>query len=232
MKEDLLDDIFDLDITKNPPMEKTVNNDVLALSCCAHRLAQNRQSFGFDNSYTVNYLNEDDIRLADDIRKYYAKKYMWRSLKGEYLSDFQRDLIIFISQPDKRKYTDKQEGLIHKLPGFYLNDIVEDEIFARADNSPIDEIHVPPQIRQKTTRSLKPVNVIEIRTRREKKNKYWLKDDRNRMHLLEVNLPNTLEHLWRDLFDSQASMNIEADYFPAQHNDRSFYKVKNWRLEK
>jgi hypothetical protein len=232
MKDTLFDEIFDLDITKTPPMEKTVNNDVLALSCCAHRLVQSKQSFTFDNTYTINHLSEEDIRLADDIRKYYAKKYMWGSLKGEYLSDFQQDLVVFISQPDKRKYTDKQEGLIHKLPGFYLNDIVEDEIFAHADNSPIDEMRVPPQIRQKTTRSLKPINVVEIRTRREKKNKYWLKDDQNRMHLLEVPLPNTLEHLWRSLFDNQEKISIEAHYLPTRQNDRSFYKIIDWKLEK
>lgn len=230
--DELLKDTFAGTYREPTPQIYRLNHDVLAISVCAYRLSTNNPPVSFaNNDFVMSQLSDEDNRVADNIRKYYAKKYMWTTLKGGAVSEFQQSVLDFISNDNRQEYTEKQEGLIHKLPEFYFNDIVVDEIFKNADVSAIDD-PVPKFLRAKYTKTLKPINVIHQKTRQVKENNYWLKDEENRLCLMSISQPNSLEHLWLDFFNNHATIRINAHYLAHQNRNGHFYKIVDWKLEK
>ena len=214
------------------PKIKTMDCDVLALSCCAYRKQSEQTPFVSFQSINPEELIDEDQRNADDIRKYYGKKYLWTSLQSKPLTDYQQTVLNFITNENRRQYIENQEGLIHKLPEFYFNDLITDAIFKNADTSDLDTEKVPPFLRKKYTKPLRPVNVVKSRTKRSKENKYWLKDENNRLCLLSISLPNSLEHMWIDLFNSHAIININGHFLPQRSMSGDYYKIVDWTLEK
>ena len=214
------------------PKVKTIPCDVLALSCCAYRKRDEQHPFLCFQSIDPNDITEEDISLAEAVRKYYGKKYLWISLHNRNLTEFQQTVLNFLTQDNRQQFLETQEGMIHKLPEFYANDQITDAIFKNADTSDLDNTRIPPVLRTKQTKKLHPVDVVEIRNKRSKENKYWLKDDSNRLYLLSIPLPNTLEHMWVDLFNNSSTIKINGHYLPQRSMNGDYYKIVDWKLEK
>lgn len=230
-KSDLFEDIFDR--FESETKLRTLNHDVLALSCCAYRISDQLQQpfLNFENPEVSTNLSDEDFQLAEQIRSYYGKKYLWRILNERNVSEFQTTVLDFISNKEKNVYDQKSEGLIYKLPGFYFNDLVTDEIFKNADTSEIDE-STPRFLRQKYTKILKFVNAIEVRTRRTKENVYWFKDNNNRLNSITIPHPNCLEHLWSDIINNETAVKIHGHYLVNQMDNKYYYKILDWKMEK
>lgn len=232
MTQIILEDLFTTALAPllDQPKLKTTHSDVLAMSCCVYRKQKNDGNFQSFHSINPEDITDEDRRTANDIRKYYGKKYLWSSLNNSSLTEYQKTVFNFLTDDQRDQYLEDREGLIFKLPEFYFNDLVTDEIFKNADVSEIDNI--PAFLRQKQTKSLKPVNVIKSRFKRSKENKYWLKDENNRLCLVSISMPNTLEHLWIDIFNNSVTINVNGHYLPRQTSNGDFYKIVDWRLEK
>lgn len=214
------------------PKLKVAHSDVLAMSVCANRQQNEQNPFQSFQSINEVDITDEDRRTADAVRKYYGKKYLWMSLHNKELTEWQQAALNFLTSENRRQYYENQEGLIHKLPEFYFNDLITDEIFKNADVSDMDIARVPGFLRQKQIKNLKPVNVIKNRTKRSKENKYWLKDDNNRLCLVSIPMPNTLEHMWIDLFNNSVTIKINGHYLPQRTMSGDYYKVVDWTLEK
>ena len=119
-----------LDDLVNDEKSKTfmAPNDLLTISCSAHRLKKLDGKGRSLHSYMPNYINDQDELLRNQIIDYYSKKFMVLKLKGIELTKFRKDLCDFISKdfydPDQKCYVyeEKVYGMIYRLPSFYEYD--------------------------------------------------------------------------------------------------------------
>lgn len=75
------------------------------------------------NVHNLDYVNEEDMRHANEIRSYYTKKLFLRKLKGEHrVSKFKKSMQDILSRDDRNRVTLDDFKLLVKLPWFYHND--------------------------------------------------------------------------------------------------------------
>lgn len=221
-------DIFSqtyVDTSKDPV---TMPVDALALSCCAWRLGQaNNTEYGFQSEHVKENLLPEDFEHAELVRKYYSKKIVWSQLNGKQVSPFRAELLAYLHN-DPKVISESICGMIYRLPFFYQEDQVIDRLMSQADVSPLK---VDLKFESKT-KSLKPMEITKRRSKRDKSNNYWFLDEDRRLCSITVAMPNPLEHLWLDLFDSSAIIKITGRYVEKHREQNSFYQILNWKMEK
>lgn len=187
--------------------------DGLAISVANYR---NRE---LHNAHTG--VIESDYITADNIREYYSKKLVVRTLKGKPLSNFRQDLSDYLSKGYKQSYPEKYLGMIHKLPEFYFYDLEIDSLRLDSTNEPLDtSIGV---------KKLTFVKKLYLSTRSIGLFTFWLHDENKNLYCMQIEKTNALLDLFQSLCE-YGTFNLSGKYIAINKDDLNYYKINNPRL--
>lgn len=166
--------------------------DLLALSVAwkRYRSQTDKVAWRIDNMLEdrlFEYVNEDDIKLADTIRDYYAKKFTVLALKSIELSPFRKDLKELVNS-DGKKFKESLIPLAYRMPEFYEYDVeFEDLLFTyNRQVTDFEGTHA------KQTKKLELVKTFIVNTKRSKRKEYWFSDEFNNLIQHYVDIKNPL----------------------------------------
>ena len=212
-----LDDMF-YEIERMPPAERLVEHpiDSLIVSCKNFRIRQS--IYKSPNSHQIADI---DRQMASDIRDYYGKKLMVRTLKGKPMSKFRQDLSTYLVNNYTTRYAEKYEGMIYRLPEFYTYDQEIDKLRVDSNNT-----------EQQTTigiRTLTPVKKLMSSNKSGTVFHYWFHDHQKHLYKLYVSKDNELQPLFDCVF-AKDELKVTARFMPANQDDLHFSNIKNFKL--
>ncbi len=212
-----LDDMFN-EIESIQPAERLVEHptDSLAISCKNFRIRQAINKY--PNAYEIS---DVDRQMANDIRDYYSKKLMVRTLKGKSMSKFRQDLSTYLTNNYTVRYPEKYEGMIYRLPEFYAYDQEIDKLRMESNN-----------VEQQATigvRTLKPVKKLLSTNKSGTVFHYWFHDSNKHLYKMYVSKDNELQPLFDCIFDKD-ELKVSARFTPANQDDLHYSNIKNLKL--
>jgi hypothetical protein len=125
-------------------------------------------------------------------------------------------------------------GLIYYLPIFYEYDLQLDNV--RTLVNPNQEFkkldkEKKPRALVGLTEALIPLSSILKKNSKNTITEYWLKDTRmDAAVLIKIPKGNSLEHLWKYMFDNSTELKIKGRYIRRSFDDFEYYSVDNWEL--
>jgi len=209
-----LDDLFN-EVT--PPAERLVDHsiDSLITSCKNYRV---RQTLDHEKYYSIT---DADRQMANDIRDYYSKKLMVRTLKGKPMSKFRQDLSTYLTNNYTVRYPEKYEGMIYRLPEFYAYDQEIDKLRIDSNNT-----------EQQTgigVRTLTPVKKLVSTNKSGTVFHYWFHDAKKYLYKMYVSKDNELQPLFDGIFE-KTELLVNARFVPNIQDDLHFSNIKNFKL--
>jgi hypothetical protein len=210
-----LDEMF-LEIEK--PSERLVEHptDSLAISCKNFRIRQATNKY--PNAYEIS---DVDRQMANDIRDYYSKKLMVRTLKGKPISKFRQDLSTYLTNNYTVRYLEKYEGMVYRLPEFYAYDKEIDQLRIESNNT-----------EQQTgigIRTLTPVKKLVSTNKSGTVFHYWFHDSKKHLYKMYVNKDNELQPLFDGVFEKDELV-VNARFVPHTQDDLHFSNIKHFKL--
>ena len=199
--------------------------DVLAISCCKHRLdkSPNFQKRNIVDPVYTTYIQPCDIEASQSIRDYYGKKLIVATLMEEKISPFRKALKDFLAK-DGTAIQNDEMGIAHKLPEFYEYDIAIDAIVE-------DSVTVPNATQLVVgTKELKLVTKLVRKTQRVHKIDYWFKDSADHLCLLKVEGENSLDGVFTKLVNKNTTSRFSANYMPRAKGKLTYFEMKSWDL--
>lgn len=212
--------------------------DILALSVTWHRLRplishgiskivnpSNRPT-KLTDAVLFNEMIQEDRDKANVIRDYYSKKLMMFTLKGQPLTNYRKDLNIFI-HGDCKIVKEEMMPLVYRLPEFHEYDVGLDEMFLELDTR-----FEGSEIAFSTIRTFYPVKKFTVKRKSRKFVEYWMKDEENKPYKIEIDSNNELMHLWDYFYDKGKFHEITLDTVIrfSNRDSISHYKLIKWKL--
>lgn len=206
--QDILDEFEDFEkrLTKEPtPKLIALKDDPVVLACAAYRTYQENPRLRWvDFDQVVVW--QDDREEAERLKAYYRNRFvettfkMLKSTNNQSLSSFRRKLYLLCN--NDLQITDREVGLLHRLPYFYAEDLALDEVMQSTESV---ATHIPAH---KQTLNLTLSKKI-LRSRNSGESyQYWFRDDTNsHAYMLSVKTDNILANL----FDSIAHRPLEVE---------------------
>jgi len=209
----------------NPNVKKyeiiETNEDLMALSTAWYRIRMSRETSTPVEVFPTTLLdkvlfpevNSEDRQHAADIRDYYSKKVMMWKLKGQELTNFQKDMNEFI-HTDGLKFQEKMIPLVYSLPGFYFYD-KEFDVMASEHHTKIATFN------EVTTKKLSLLKVLNSGKRSNKKKDYWFSDDTDHLVKMTFQADNPLLSLLDNY--AQDYIHVKGLYTKITRDDRDFF---------
>lgn len=215
------------DITKEDKNKTFMSsNDLLTISCCAHRLKKLDGKGRSLHSFMPNLINQEDETLRDKIIDFYSKKFMVLKLKGIELTKFRKDLCDFISKDfyDRDQqiyvYNEKVYGMVYRLPSFYEYDCEFIDIMS--EKTPV-------------TGTTFGKHKLKFLTRLYKENKfspmieYWFANEDNKVFRFTYQKENSLVSLLDHVINTHDII-VDGKYCSRLIDGYSFYTPIEYRL--
>ena len=206
-----IDDIFN-EIEKDENQMRRDPVDSLAISCANYRSKEFR---------TKEAVVQVDYDTAKEIRDYYSKKLMVRSLKGKPLSNFRQDLSEYISKGYTNEYPEKYMGMIYKLPEFYFYDLEIDKLRLDSLNEKVE-----------TCIEVKKLNFLTKLYRSAKSTgsyTFWFHDENKNLYSMQIYKENELLELFQSVCE-YGTVTISSKFLSMSKDDLNYYKICNPRL--
>ena len=206
----ILDDIDEFGAGRRyaepPPKIRKLPDDPVVLACASYRMyLENPRHRWLDFESVVVW--QDDREEAERLKAYYREGFkqttfqMLKNVNNHGLSNFRRKLYQLVN--GDLVITDREIGLLYRLPYFYAEDLALDSVVDATKTVPA---HIPAH------RQILKLNLFKkvLRSRSSKEiNQYWFTEETNgHAYMLPVNADNNLANF----FDSLANntLNIEA----------------------
>lgn len=229
----VLDDsgIFDFD-QKYVENIKRIKEDPLVISCTIKRLTlENAGAFyNLDDDRIADLTIDQDREMAEQVRKYFAKKFFWQNFTNNLNISSFRNRVCYLLEGRIRDCKDQDIGIYYKLPYFYEEDMIYDD-FKKAYNT--TEV---PQIIYGGHRSRETLNLQYLKStlcyqRKRRIQRLWFTDQ---THLFSIELEdaNPLLETFIDSLTSTSNVKLEAYRNIDRIDKMYFYKIYNFKLVK
>lgn len=175
-------------------------------------------------------INDSTKEQAEDIRKYYTKKFFWSNLtQTKPLSSFRSRLCVLLETHTK-SLKSQDIGIFFKLPWFYEEDMAYEDfkkVYKTTDLPELERTY--PKVKQTVT--LKFLKTTKSWQKNRKLENFWFtKDD----YLYNIGV--TLDNPLRDMFVSMLAENETCTFETYLSEDRldqlHFYKLYRFRFIK
>jgi len=207
--QDILDDLeeFGAHATRSVPPPKLVKlkDDPVVLACASYRMYQeNDRHRWLDFEQVVVW--DDDREEADRLKAYYRERFkettfnMLKSVNNVGLSSFRRKLYQLVN--GDLAITEKEIGLLYRLPYFYAEDQALDSIASATESIPE---HIPAHKQVLKLTLLK--KVLRSRSSGEV-DQYWFTEESNRCAYM---LPVKTDNILANFFDSIVSKRLDIE---------------------
>jgi hypothetical protein len=194
-----------------------------------------------DRSPDTHYSLRDDIRVkdnitpaiearAEEIRKYYTKRFFWDALKnGKPLSPI-RTRMAQLLENRIVDCNDNDVGIYYKLPYFYEEDQTYEE-FSKLYNT----AKLSPLGNKRSNKFAKRLQFVKSTSgiQKNKKSKYfWFADDNRDLYNITIELGNPLLSLFEQIIDNNPTLLFQT-YLKEDRLDKlHFYKLYSFTLLK
>jgi hypothetical protein len=176
-------------------------------------------------------ITDDTKALAEQIRKYYGKKYFWSNLaSNRSLSDY-RGRVCYLLENRIHTCKDKDAGIYYKLPYFYDEDMIYDEFKKQYNTTDVPRILHGGTTLVKKCLTLKYLKATSSRQQKRNLNRFWFTDDQY-LYNIEVTSDNPLLDLFKQLVVEKATINFDTYYNVDRIDQMYFYKLYNFSLAK
>jgi hypothetical protein len=227
---DDLDNIFSATYKENSVEFK---EDPLVLAVSVKDLMdQNRgHFFSLEDTRVTEHINEDIRIKAEQIRKYYSRKYFWNNLtNGTRQSDY-RGRVCYLLENRIRICKDKDAGIYYKLPYFYDEDMIYDEFKKQYNTTDLPRVGNINTTRSKHQLTLKYVKTTSSRQQKRNINRFWFTDDVY-VYGIEIANDNPLLDLFKQVIVDKGTVTFETYYNVDRIDQMYFYKLFNFALAK
>lgn len=208
-----------------PPKPVTFKDDPVALTCASYRLWK----MGGPRWSDINFapVSEEDRVTALELKKYYRDRLVFDALKNgtNGRSEFRNKLARLVI--DDLVYTDKEVGMLYRLPYFYEEDLALDRVVNQTSTA------------EESFRGHKQVatyTLIEkiLRSRRSGDYyNYWFSSDVDKSaYYVTIKDDNSMRPLFESVIKQpvQAESMIYTKTYQGYHRNRTYYAMANFQL--
>lgn len=201
--------------------EATFTDDPLALSCASHRyFLEHGAPF---SELATNTVMPGDRERAQEIRKYYAEKFMWQALKGRPMTEFRSKMGQFLS--GNYNLRTNELGMLYKIPYFYQEDVTIDGIISKATTVTRPE-HISNRVR------VKYLTTITMYRKQRNIKQFWFEDSEHHTYMLSSTMDNPLISLVEHLVDRKEVdliANLHVRQFFNSNDDKCYFEMTRIR---
>lgn len=208
--------------------------DPLVLACVIKRFGYGNSTvhIGLENNSVIQMITDSDRWLAEQIRKYYTKKWFWQTLSDvRGMSDF-RSRCCYLLENRIRECKEKDAGIYYKLPWFYEEDMHYDEFkkqYKTKDSDFSDSKFRSPSTKFKF--ELAYLKSTQSRQQKRKLERFWFTDG-NFLYNIEVLQDNPLIEMFRHMLELNKSLFLESYCRIERIDQMYFYKLYQFNFIK
>lgn len=208
--------------------------DPLVLACSLKDLVEKQEGYyQLDDSRVIDNITPEIEQRAEEIRKYYTKKFFWNALSNNRpLSDYRRRLINLLENRI-RSCKDQDCGIYYKLPFFYEEDQVYDD-FKKSYKVGYDEVSRIAYGGKPITETL-TLTYLKSSTSTQRKRKierFWFTNGVN-LFQIEIDKDNPLIEMFRSfLKENPTSVKFETFRNIDRIDQMYFYKLFKFNFKK
>lgn len=226
------DEEFDLFDSKYRDRESEFKEDPLVLSVSLKDYMKKVEGYFSIEDPRVAENVTDEIRdKAEQIRKYYGKKYFWTNLtNNRELSGF-RSRVCYLLENRIRNCKEKDVGIYYKLPYFYEEDMIYDDFKKQYNTTDLPRINNNTRIPSKHRLNLKYIKTTSSRQQKRNINRYWFTDS-NYLYSIEITSDNPLLDLFNQVITEKESVTVDTYCNIDRIDQMYFYKLFKFTLAK
>lgn len=212
------DDIFETQYKAEPTIYK---EDPLVLACALQDLwIKHERYYNLQGEEVCEHVTDEIRARAEDIRKYYTKKWFWHSLNNGHLSDY-RLRVCYLLENRIRKCEEKDSGIYFKLPWFYDEDMIYDDFKKQLNTTDVPRIMyggTSPARERLTLTYLR--STISTQNKR-KLERFWFSDGTYLFNITVMH-DNPLLDAFRNMIEIGNTVNLET-YRSVDRIDQMYY---------
>jgi hypothetical protein len=187
--------------------------------------------YSLEDDRVLNNIKDDTRALAEQIRKYYGKKYFWTNLTNtRQISDF-RGRVCYLLENRIHVCEGKDVGIYYKLPYFYEEDMVYDDFKKQYNTTDVPHI-VRGGFQNKPVKSQLVLKYLKTTSSRQQKrniNRFWFTDNQY-LYNIEVANDNPLLEMFKQLITEDTEITFDTNYNVDRIDQMYFYKLFNFTL--
>jgi len=225
--------IEDFNIITSPYNEKETEFKedplVLAVSLKDIMVRNLGSYYSLDDTRVFENITDDIREQAEQIRKYYGKKYFWNNLaSNRQLSGF-RGRVCYLLENRIRTCKDKDAGIYYKLPYFYDEDMIYDQFKKQYNTTDVPRISNIRSSNIKHQLTLKYVKSTSSRQQKRNINRFWFTDNVY-LYNIEIANDNPLLEMFKQLVIEKMTITLDTYYNVDRIDQMYFYKLFNFTL--
>jgi hypothetical protein len=225
--QNILDEFEDFDrrnYKEPPPKLIKLPDDPVVLACASYRMyLENPRHRWLDFESVIIW--QDDREQAEHLKAYYREQFkettfrMLKNVNHAGLSSFRRKLYQLVN--GDLTITDKEIGLLYRLPYFYAEDLSLDSVAAVTKSVPE---HLPAHKQVLKLHLFKKI----LRSRSSKEiNQFWFTEETNsHAYMIPISVDNVLENFFDSI--TYKPLHIEATVFCKQmqgSRDHTYFQI-------
>ena len=182
-----------------------------------------------DDSRVTDNITDDVKARAEEIRKYYTKRFFWDALNSRTLSPI-RTRMVELLENRITDCTENDVGIYYKLPYFYEEDQTYEEfskLYNTAKLSPLGN-----KRSNKFAKRLKFVKSTKGIQKNVKSQYFWFTDDNKDLYNITIELSNPLLSLFEQIIENTPSPLFQTYLKEARLDKLHFYKLYSFTLLK
>lgn len=223
-------DIFSTPYKGDGP--KKFQEDPLVLACALKTLVQANPQiyYGLDHEFVASAVTDEIRDYAEQLRKYYTKKFFWQNLSDHrQLSSF-RSRMLYLLEHRERQCEDSDQGIYYKLPWFYEEDMIYDEFKLKYKTDEVPHVAYG----MKATKSNLELTYLKSTSSRQQKRKlerFWFTDG-TYLYNIEVLEDNPLLEMFKEMIDPNKPVKVQAFKTQDRIDKLHFYKLFKFNFVK
>lgn len=224
-------DLFATTYTAYAEKETEFKDDPLVLSVSLKEIwTRTEQYYSIEDERVLANVTDEIRAVAENIRKYYSKKYFWQNLKSSNRMSDYRQRVSYLLENRVRTCKDKDIGIYFKLPWFYEEDIVYEDFKKQytVDNLPRLAYNDKPIKAEITLKFLKTTFSYQ---RKRKIERFWFTDDLY-LYGLELETGNPLLTMFKDILATKQEHTFESYISQDRVDQMYFYKLFQFTFKK
>ena len=183
----------------------------------------------------LEHVTEAAREQAEQIRKYFSKKFFWNNLTNtRELSGF-RSRVCYLLENRVRVCKEKDIGIYYKLPYFYEEDMIYDEFKKQYNTTDLPyKTWYAGGLNKKTEKeriTLKYIKTTACRQQKRNINRFWFTDSKYLYSIMIAN-DNPLLDMFKQLVIDSVEVTFETYYNVDRIDQMNFYKLFNFSLAK
>lgn len=183
----------------------------------------------FDSVEVIDNINEELIAQAEDIRKYYTKKFFWKNLTdSRTLSPF-RQRLCFLLESRSLVTKDRDLGIYFKTPWFYEEDMIYEEFKKTLKTTDLPNLNYKSQPVAIRLKFIKTTFGWQLKR---KSKHFWFSDENNYLYGLTVEEDNPLVETFEGLINSSDSCTFITRITEDRIDNLNYYKLFKYKLIK